>query len=107
VRGLFSLICLSFSQFVGDFAPVLRQFLHDLLMQPDVHRCGIVFVAGVMQFVSELFARREVADFGGACPGDGAGAAGADGPAAGAALACLKIVEMMLPSTLIASSMRL
>jgi hypothetical protein len=26
-----------FSQIVGDFAAVLRQFLHNLLVQPDIH----------------------------------------------------------------------
>jgi len=34
---------------VRHLATVLRQFLHDLLVQPDVHRRRVIHVAGVVQ----------------------------------------------------------
>jgi hypothetical protein len=52
-------ICFLFSQLVGDLAAVLRELLHHLLVQPDIHRRRIVRVTAIVQFGSKLFARRE------------------------------------------------
>jgi hypothetical protein len=42
---------------VRHLTAVLRQFLHDLLVQPDVHRRRIIHVAGVVQLGSQLLPR--------------------------------------------------
>ena len=52
-------ICFLCSQLVGDLAAVLRELLHHLLVQPDIHRRGIVRVTAIVEFGSKLFARRE------------------------------------------------
>jgi uncharacterized membrane protein YeaQ/YmgE (transglycosylase-associated protein family) len=46
---------------VRHVAAILREFSHDLLVQPDVHGCRIVRVAGIMQFLSQLLARGQAA----------------------------------------------
>ena len=35
-------------ELVRDLAAVFGKLDHHLLMQPDVHRCGIVYIAGVV-----------------------------------------------------------
>src|SRR5688572_2455552 len=42
-----------------NFAPVLGQFPHHLLVQPDVHRCRVVHVTRVAELACELAAFSE------------------------------------------------
>lgn len=46
---------------VRHFAAIRGKLRHDFFMQPDVHRCRVVRVAGVVQLGRELFARGEAA----------------------------------------------
>ena len=46
-------------QFIGDSSAVLGEMDHDLLVQPDVHRCRVIEIAAEMQFCGELLAGRE------------------------------------------------
>jgi len=40
-----------------NFTAVLGEFLDHLFVQPNVHGCGIVGVAAIVQFLGQLFAR--------------------------------------------------
>ena len=45
----------------GQFTAIGCKLPHDLLMQPDIHGGGVVRVASVLQFASELLASRQAA----------------------------------------------
>jgi hypothetical protein len=48
-------------QRLRDLSAVLGQLNHDLPMQPDIHLCGIVHIAGVVQFFRQFLACRKAA----------------------------------------------
>src|SRR5215204_2867814 len=48
-------------EIVRHLAAARRKLGHDLLVQPDVHGCGVVRVAGVAQLLGEVLARGEAA----------------------------------------------
>ena len=45
-------------QFLRNFASILGELPHDLLVQPHIHRRRVVRVAGVVQLLRKLLARR-------------------------------------------------
>jgi hypothetical protein len=48
-------------QFLGNFAAIFSELLHDFLMEPDVHRRRIVHVAGEVKLLGKLLARGKAA----------------------------------------------
>jgi hypothetical protein len=55
-----------FLPFPAPYAAVRDKFLHDLLVQPDIHSRYVTCVAGVFQFFREFFSRDQaVLDIGG------------------------------------------
>ena len=48
-------------QIVRYFAAILSQFLHDLLMQPNIHSRRVIHIAAVVQFLRKLLPGLEAA----------------------------------------------
>jgi hypothetical protein len=42
----------------GQFTAIGGKLRHDLLVQPDIHRCGVISVTSIIQFLGELLVQR-------------------------------------------------